>query len=264
MGSIDKSLALILILIMVISSLSLIIVKSTSAQTIPTPSVPEFNAKIVDHSYDVPQTYVNYTNPYTGQQETRTQGGYHVENKTIDVTIKNQPVATVNIDGNITQLFYVIRWKGHFENWNDTSDFNDVSDQYYFDSHGIQASNSEYTVKTYGVPYFSDVPEGGQVDFQVRAQIGFLFEYFGGHIQAIGTDFHYVAESDWSNIQTLTVNNSNSTATTSLSATLSPTPATTPTVSEFPTLILSITFLLTATLLGTVMIKRKQSIGWIV
>ncbi len=38
----------------------------------------------------------------------------------------------------------------------------------------------------------------------------------------------------------------------------------TPAVPEFPTLILIIIFLLTTTLLATIMIERKQSIGWII
>ena len=49
------------------------------------PSVPEFTVKLVAHPYDVPTTYS--TDPYTG--ETITHAGYHMENKSIEVSIKN-------------------------------------------------------------------------------------------------------------------------------------------------------------------------------
>lgn len=44
----------------------------------------------------------------------------------------------------------------------------------------------------------------------------------------------------------------------------SPNPTSTPRIPEFPTLILIFPFLLLATLLGAVIIKRKQLVGWIV
>ena len=53
MDSITKSFALILIGIMAISCISLLTVKSASAQTIPRPSVPEFTAKVVDTTLEV-------------------------------------------------------------------------------------------------------------------------------------------------------------------------------------------------------------------
>ena len=74
-----------LIFVFVLTASSLIIVKPTWAQT--KPSVPEFTVKLEDHSYDVLTTYS--IDPYTG--ENVTHAGYHVENKTIEVTIKNQP-----------------------------------------------------------------------------------------------------------------------------------------------------------------------------
>ena len=62
-------------------------VEPTEPASIPKPSVPEFTVKAVSHPYDVPTTYS--TDPYTG--ETITHEGYHVENKSIEVWIKNQP-----------------------------------------------------------------------------------------------------------------------------------------------------------------------------
>jgi hypothetical protein len=155
MGSLRKGFTLLLVLGLAVSTL--IMVESVFAQSTPKPSVPEFTVKMVDRSYDVPSTYTNSTNPYTGQQETRTQWGYHVENITTDVTIKNQPFTPTNIDGNTTQLFYIIRWKGHYENWSDTYDYNDMDYHYYLDNR-VQASNSDYTVKTYAFASFGNVP----------------------------------------------------------------------------------------------------------
>lgn len=194
-----------LLLVFVLATSVLIVNGLVSA--VSKPSVPEFTAKMVDHSYDVPLTKTNYTNPYTGQQETKTSGGYHVENITIDVTIKNQPFTPSTIDGNTTGLFYVIRWKGHFENWTDYGALNDVAyeNSYPDISYAVPAAAADYTVKSYSISSLGSIPQGGLVDFQVKAQIGFSFLYFGGHIQPIGTSYHWVEESDWSSIQTVTV-----------------------------------------------------------
>jgi hypothetical protein len=43
---------------------------------IPTPSIPEFTIKYVDHSYDVPTTTTSHTTPYTGETTTVTRQGY--------------------------------------------------------------------------------------------------------------------------------------------------------------------------------------------
>ena len=185
------------------------------------PSVPEFTVVQVDRSYDVPVKVTYSTDPLTGEQITHTSGGYHVENITIDVIVKNQPFTSTNIDGNATQLFYAIRWKGHFENWADTYYLSGIDYNYYLNTYGVKSSNSDYTVKTYILAPLGDFPNHGQVDFQVKAQIGYSFLYFGEHppIMPIGTNFESVEESDWSNTQTITI---------SESQTQTPSPATTP------------------------------------
>ena len=75
--------ATLLLIIMLASSL--ITVELAFAQSITKPSLPEFTVKLVEHSYDVPTTYS--IDKYTG--ENVTHSGYHVENKTIEVSIKN-------------------------------------------------------------------------------------------------------------------------------------------------------------------------------
>jgi hypothetical protein len=140
-----------------------------NAQTVAKPSVPDFTVNMVDRSYEVPLTYVTSTNPFTGEQENSTQGGYHVENKTVDVIIHNQPFTPTNISGSNTQLFYVIRWKGHFENWSESTVGSDDF-YYYLNNVGTNASDSGYTVKTYLLSSFGNVPSNGKIDFQVKAQ----------------------------------------------------------------------------------------------
>jgi hypothetical protein len=168
------------------------------------PSTPEFNVEFVDRSYDVPITYTNHTNPYTGEQTTIKNGGNHVTNNTIDLTIKNQPFTPITLeDGNTPELYYAVRWRGHFENW--TGEFS--PDQFKI----VKASDSEFTVVTYVLTSYASgesggihIPKGGQIDFEVKAQAGYFYWYSDGHIFPIGTAFEAIKESDWSAAQTFT------------------------------------------------------------
>ena len=115
----SKIVALMLSALLVLYSLA--IVCSDNAQSTSKPSVPEFTLKLVDNSYDeppIPSTTPTYTiDPYSGKQTILTPGssaipGYHVENKTIELWIKNQPYSA--------DVYYDVRTKGHFgENWTD-------------------------------------------------------------------------------------------------------------------------------------------------
>jgi hypothetical protein len=82
---VSKRIALLLITMLAVSSL--IMAESAYAQSIPEPSVPEFTVKIVAYPYDVPTTHS--IDPFTGQDVTHE--GYHVNNQSIEVRIKNQP-----------------------------------------------------------------------------------------------------------------------------------------------------------------------------
>ena len=95
MGRISKTFALFLTLITVMSCLTIVMVKPPSAQSIPKPSVPEFTVQLVDRSYDEPPTYQK--DPSTGQDKLVWIGG-HIDNKTIDFTIKNQPFIPYKTD----------------------------------------------------------------------------------------------------------------------------------------------------------------------
>jgi uncharacterized membrane protein YciS (DUF1049 family) len=199
---------------------------STEVESIPKPSVPEFTLKFVDNSFDVPPTYD--IDPYTGKN-VMTQAGYHVENKSIQVTIKNQPFSNYkDANGTVIMLYYDIRLKGHFgDYWNSLNSSNQL---YLVASSSLLADNvlvypnSPSTVLSYGFSgnngsdYYSvhleGISAGGQVDFQVQALIGYYTKIIHppspsdvfSHGQP-GYHYAFTGEaSDWSNTQTVTVN----------------------------------------------------------
>jgi hypothetical protein len=211
---------LLLMLIVILSTGSLII-KPTSAQTIPKPSVPEFTLSLVSH-------------PFNMVTPTKT---IHFENKSIDVIIKNQPFTPYN---DITihtrvELRYQIQFKEHnATDWQLYSDSNTATPVYF--TYFTSQSTSKYTVIS--VPVNSDdpinldgahvgsltnFPEGSQVDFQVRALIGqpFVNEQGGGY-----TPFFKGETGNWSDTQIITITESS----------VSPSP--TPAVPELPWLII--------------------------
>lgn len=231
MGRIGKTFALILTVTIVISCLTLLTVNPANAESIPKPSVPEFTLKYVDKSYNVPPTYG--IDPYTGKN-VMTQAGYYVKNASIEVIIKNQPfTAYHNENGSLVYLFYDIEAKGHFENWNPSSDASywlkqNLSEEYPLSFIGF--SSSQYTVETYGlggdnatVPTYyggydytlNNISVGGQVDFRVQAIIGYSTRYNDTFVPGVPvgdpTDpnpRHYVFTgeiSDWSQTQTITL-----------------------------------------------------------
>ena len=87
MGSASKTFALFLILIIALSSLSLLVARSASAQSTPIPSVPQFTLTYVDNSHYVSPTYS--IDPYTGKM-VMSQEGYYQQNKSIEMTVTNQ------------------------------------------------------------------------------------------------------------------------------------------------------------------------------
>jgi hypothetical protein len=187
-----------LLLITVLAVSSLIMVSSAFAQSITKPSVPEFTVKLVEHPYDVPTTYS--IDKYTGENVTHL--GYHIENKTIEISIKNQP----SVWGENYTLYYNVRVKGHFEkNWTELQSYSAQSD-------------SKYTVLSLPVYY----PPKAQVDFQVEAIIVHSYEnrvfsddWLAQHPLAevmqsglediYEREFEIVGTSGWSETQTVTI-----------------------------------------------------------
>jgi hypothetical protein len=216
MKRMSRVVCLLLILIITLSTESLII-KPTTAQTIPKPSVPEFTIKLVAHPYDVaPITTID---PYTGKTVI-TQEGYRVENKSMEVQVTNQPFS-YSFNSTTYYLYYSVRVKGHFENiWTDYySIYEGISyakeGTMYAEkalyTHGVLQSNSDYTILS--VPS-SEIPNEGKVDIQIKAAAGHAskefanenyhivdFTYYGHYEPAIAVD----ATSDWSIIETITI-----------------------------------------------------------
>jgi hypothetical protein len=218
----SKSSTLLLIFILLSSSLLLSAFASASAAK---PSVPEFNLKIVPRPFDVAPTAT--TDPYTGQTKI-TNGGYHVANVSIDITIKNQPPYTTNyVDGIF--VWYQIQFKGaHQTNWQTYSN-NNMETPIAVTTY-LPQQMGDYTVIS--IPINSDdplnsngdqpgsvtnFPEGGQVDFQVRALIGDInVKLHGGPGFSDWVEFDGKT-GDWSNTQTITIENSSPSVTPSAS-----------------------------------------------
>jgi len=220
----SKRLALLIIVILTVSSLTM--VESAFAQSIPKPSVPEFTAKLIDNSYYVPPTTT--TDPYTG--ETVTQGGYYVQGEPeIEISIKNQPF-TPYVDTATNKdigLFYLVRTKGHFSpDWS-TVEYWSNSPRNPFQE---QDYASQYTILKYVSLVSQNIPSKGQLDIQVQALIGYVTIY-GDPNHALDfynllASFEFTGErSDWSAIQTLTIGESQ---------TPTPSPEPTPTPDQTP------------------------------
>lgn len=227
-------------------------IKPVDAQTIPKPSIPKFTLGIADHSYDVPSNTTSYTDPYTGKTTTQTQPGYHVTNRSIQVSIKNQPFTQyTNENGNLISLYYNISVKPHYGgNWT-------YYPQTYTET-SYPASSSEYTIRFFGFGGYADtvspqigyVSPGGEVDFRVQAQIGYFTKVWisiGDSPLAGGLVPIFVGEnSDWSNTQTVKIDDE----------AVSPSPS--PTVPEFPPLLV-IPLLLSVIAVALIMRKKQLS-----
>jgi len=143
------------------------IAKPTSAQSIATPSIPQFTLQYVVEPYNVaPITTIN---PYTGQNVTA-QAGYTVENQSIYLKITNyQPFTSFSVNGSEVNQYYQVQFKGHYANAS--------SWQFYSlpDSAGscFNLETSNYPIILISSNYFN-FPNAGQIDFRVRAPIGLL------------------------------------------------------------------------------------------
>jgi len=173
----------------------------TEPASIPKPSVSGFTLKFVDSSYDVPTTYS--IDPYTGVDVTHQ--GYHVENRSIQVSIKNQPFTSYESYGQIINFYINIRTKGHYDDewitiYSPSRDF-------------LTQSNSDYTTVAYTIdmnefPFWDNIKEGGKVDFQVQALIGSVHRVINTSATNIMNIAPWIFEgqtSDWSSTQTITI-----------------------------------------------------------
>jgi len=180
--------------------------------------------------------------PYTGKVTSTAIPGYHVQNKSVQIIIKNQPFTSyLNENGSRVWLFYYVAVKGHFENWG-TIDANYWLKQKLSESYPpgfIDISDSQYTVKTHTL---GNVSDGGQVDFRAQAIIGYstrINTTFSGPPIGLepGESYHYHTftgeVSDWSNTQTISI--PDGAISISSPNPIAPTSSPTPTTTQTPT-----------------------------
>lgn len=201
------------LLILLVASVLPLLLQPTSAQS--NPSVPQFTITIANHSYDIAAK--SSTDPYTGNATITP--GVSINWQTLDLTVPNEKYTgrTVNGYQYYYGYLYYVRYKGHFAmDWIEENSYN-----YYFPQNTSQANttlsfvlNDNYVdLVQDGVPdtlvpaHSITLPYDGQVDFQVKAKVGALYQVitFGRTLAFNGT------ESAWSN--TLTVYLSNGTVT---------------------------------------------------
>jgi hypothetical protein len=224
MGTIGKSLSILLIFIIVASCL--ILAKSAFAQSIPKPSAPEFiSFKIVSYPYDVaPTTTID---PYTGKTVT-TQPGYHVENKSIEFAVQNQPF-TYSSNSTTYRLYYNVRSKGHFgQDWLEFyGQANNTSG--YSQSLPVFPMQSNVSITTFSYP--ENYPSDALIDFQVIAIVGhiepvFVIDHLVVHVGHYELGIGIDETSDWSEIYTLNMTDGTFTImpNTSISSNYTPSP----------------------------------------
>jgi hypothetical protein len=208
-----KTRNIINILLIAALTSSIMTIGSVRAQ-IPQPSVPEFTVEIINNSYDVPAT--NSIDGYTG--ETIRTPGYHVNDQTITVAIKNQPFNPADDDATY-HLCYNIRVKGHFEkdNWRELYSFS----AYDLNLPTQAKTGTEETLITFK----GDYPDNAQIDIQVEAvgvhnTLVTRYEHLYDFTGTLVPGYEIKQTSDWSNTQTITIGNSESTTTPSASVTL--------------------------------------------
>jgi hypothetical protein len=172
---------------------SLLTVLPAKAQTIPKPAVPEFTLSFADKSYDVPPITRSTTDPYNNKTTTTTTPGRHVKDYEIEMTIKNQPYPS-SINGNASNLYYYVQSKGHYENWTEAYSRVDFPENLHIQS---DAGNTTLLFSA------NNFPSDAQVDFRVKAILGYTYNSFlSGHIMPIPTSDFVFEEGDWSSTKT--------------------------------------------------------------
>ena len=194
--------------------------KPAFAQSISKPSVPEFTVQYFDKISNItPTTSVN---PYTGKNVT-TGFGYTFHNETIVFTIKNQPFTPYNdSEGNYIEAYYNFRYKEQYQDQWTYLPFNPDGQTggawgSWLNSNAkpyFPKSYSSYTTKIFILPTFvgypngnsgPEFPDGGQLDFEVQAQIGNISNVGGGSL-SLGSCYNFTGQSsDWSNPQTVNI-----------------------------------------------------------
>jgi hypothetical protein len=212
--------ALFVVLLFAVLLPASLAVPKVSASSIPKPSVPEFTMLYNEHYYDVPPTYG--TDQFTGETII-TRQGYRADNRSMTFQIKNQPNTYTPVGIN-TKVYYNFRYKGHYGNDWMHYPFNEngLSGRYsalwysFGELPRFEASANEYTELSIKITdlFRANSPQAdGEIDVQVQTQIGYI-EYLGdGYYSFKGES------SDWSPIQSISIDEVTPTATPNLTAT---------------------------------------------
>jgi hypothetical protein len=275
---------MLLIVALAASSLMIIEPSFSSANTSYSLSVPEFSLKIVEKPYDVPPTYT--FNPYTGEQVIE-DWGYHVQNKSVQITITNQKFTPSDGD----HLMYNIRWKGHYSETDDWSYLaGEIANADYATDY-IYASGSYFTVVYGGLTsrdtssdsdfYLYTGSQEGEVDIQIQTLMGKSTPVQCSPNTLMGPTvrFDFTGQSSgWSNTQAIDINKNTVKSNPTPIENITPQPTTsntaTPTTSdtqqvkqnqvlfgfEWKDAAIAVLCIIVATLTITLVVSRKKSI----
>jgi hypothetical protein len=173
-----------LLLLVVLAVSTLMMVQSASAQSMPTPAIPIFSVKLIDHSY-----VASYQ---------------HVDNFSVELTISNQAVPFV--EGKPVDLYYNVRARGSGQSWAELYPIEERTENGHectYVGRLEPQSKSDYTVLSFPLRY----GESDIADIQVEAVLGYQESYFtrfyGQSQNSMPTEittFHYRA-SEWSATQ---------------------------------------------------------------
>lgn len=204
------------VLILVLAASSLVLCSTVSAQSNSVLAAPQFTVTYVDKSYDVEPIYG--IDQYTGQTVVKTKG-YHVQNASVVVKIKNQPFSSYDVNNSQVDLFYKISVKGHYGNyWQEYTHYFVQSGEYSTEVYYRSVDNEEYTVAMFGFTsnngsssfngHNLDV-DAGEVDFRVQAYSAYFTREKVSMVIPGWREYNYVinivSTSGWSDTQTLTI-----------------------------------------------------------
>jgi len=206
MGRISKTYALLLTLIIAISSLTILTINPANARNpsptpYPIPSTPDFSVTITNSSYFVPVIYS--TDPSTGQKiANKSYYSGYVDALNVTIQIENQPLALSIKSNEYSGFKYFIELKPHNSaNWTSLTGYLSGLGT-YMSGLGFLPSNTsqtqltfqfsnpyfpvnnqkEYPVNSSGLTYATNpfftvtVAKNETLDFRVRAGIG-NFQY---------------------------------------------------------------------------------------
>ncbi len=205
---------MLLITLLAVSSLSVMIAKPATAQTIPAPAVPEFTVRLVNNSYSTQPTTTTTTDPYTGKQTTVTTPSQYVKDEYIEVSIKNPTftpynITVQNVDGVQVNLYFNVLSKGHFSD--------DWSVQAQGGSDNVEMDyGSQYTIVQL---YTNNIPSPASIDFKVQAIEGYLYNWaYSSPVQGSPTQWDPRVSlngtvGNWSIPQTLAIGQTSNQAT---------------------------------------------------